>query len=75
MHLADGDEYQRGNSHQHAKLDEHARNAPPLERDVAPHLLRQAKKLTVSIMSTVITRPGRMPARKSWPIDTLAIIP
>ncbi len=37
-----------------------------------PHLLRCAKKATVTIMRSAITRPGRMPARKSAPTETLA---
>ena len=41
----------------------------------APQLFLCAKYATVSIISTVITRPGRMPARNSWPIDTLATMP
>ena len=40
-----------------------------------PQLLRRAMKATVSIIISVITRPGITPARNSDPIDTLAIMP
>jgi hypothetical protein len=38
----------------------------------APHLFLCAKKATVSIMRIAITRPGRIPARKSAPTETFA---
>ncbi len=41
----------------------------------APQLFLCAKYATVSIIRNVMTMPGRMPARNSWPIDTLATMP
>ena len=40
-----------------------------------PQPRRAAKIATVTIISSVITTPGMMPAMKSAPIETLAIMP
>ena len=40
-----------------------------------PQPLRAAMMATVSIIRSVMTTPGRMPAMKRAPIETLAIMP